>query len=289
MDASFDPIETVPGKNAFGLDTLRRSYRTTLSAEDAIAACPDLGTADEVFDKMFLTSATTPEPAGNATRVDLVYTGAIKTVSGDPVLPASKSEDDDSVQSVSSKRTSSGTILTDPVTIQYYAPSKVLTYVSFGGPGAQVAADPDEDPRVISYSVGDTAFSIGVVIQEVIDLLFMPQIVHTPRSTEIVPGQYWLNVSRKTKTLSPWIFDVTPGAYVLLASPGNGYTIGDTLTITVGGESATIVVDQVFGAFGGSGLLTWHVTANTFTAAHNLIAATGGTGTGAKFNVIIIT
>ena|SRR5581483_7583451 len=289
MDASFMPIETVPGKNAFGLDTLRRSYKTDLSAEAAIAAAPDLGTADETFAKMFLTSVLTPEPAGAATQVDLIYTGCIKTSGGNPVLPASKSEDDDQVQSVSSKRTSSGVILNDPVTLQYYAPSKVLSYVSFGGPGTQVADDPDEDPRVISYSVGDTTFSIGVVIQEIIDLLFMPQIIHTPKSTEIVPGQYWMNVSRKTKTLSPWIFDLTPGAYVLLASPGNGYTIGDSLTISSGGESATIVVDQVFGAFGGSGLLAWHVTANTFTAAHNLLAASGGTGTGAKFNVIIIT
>src|SRR5882724_10902055 len=104
MDPSFIPIETVPSKTPFGLDQLRRSYKTSKSAEDAIAAAPNVGDADEVFPKMFLMPITTPEPAATATRVDLIYQGCMKTDGdGNPILPAQKHEDDDAVLSASSK------------------------------------------------------------------------------------------------------------------------------------------------------------------------------------------
>jgi hypothetical protein len=75
MDASFKPIEIVPSKTPFGLDQLRRSYKTALSATAAIAAAPTVGTADETFPTMFLMPITTPESAASATRIDLTYMG----------------------------------------------------------------------------------------------------------------------------------------------------------------------------------------------------------------------
>ena len=89
MDASFIPVEIVPSKTPFGLDQLRRSYKTALSAEAAIAAAPAVGTADEVFPNMFLMPISTPESAESATRIDLLYMG----IFGED-LPASKHDSD---------------------------------------------------------------------------------------------------------------------------------------------------------------------------------------------------
>jgi hypothetical protein len=124
-------------------------------------------------------------------------------------------------------------------------------------------------------------------VQEIVDALFSQQIIQTFKSTPVVPGKYWQNVSRKIRGYSPWLFSITPGPYLLLYSPGDGYTIGDTLTVSFGGESATVVLTSV-GGIQGTGILGWTVSSNTFTSPHNSLYATGGTGHGGGFNVIII-
>src|SRR5580765_5231092 len=132
MDASFIPVEVVPSKTPFGLDQLRRSYKTALSAEDAIAAAPAIGTADEVFPFMFLMPISTPESAESATRIDLNYMGCMRDDGAEvpqPILPAQKHDDNTAVQSVSASKLSSGLTLASPATLQYYAPSNALTYL----------------------------------------------------------------------------------------------------------------------------------------------------------------
>lgn len=70
---------------------------------------------------------------------------------------------------------------------------------------------------------------------------------------------------------------------VTLASGGSGYTIGDVLTIT--GGSTTFTVDTV----DGSGVvLTGTVSHGAgYSASDNGVASTGGTGTGATFNIVV--
>ena len=281
-------IAVVPSKTAFGLDQLRRSYKTDSTAE-AMALTPVIGTPDGAFSFMFLVRADINETAATSTEVDLTFAGCLKDDgSGNPLLPDQKLDYDNAVQSVSSSKSRSGLLLTSPATLQYYAPSRILSYMSFGGPGTLFASDPTADPVIITLTSGDTTLAPGTEVQTIVDNMFTLTVVNTFSSTEVVPGQYWQNQSRKTKIYSPWIFAITSGAYISLYSPGNGYTVGDTLTITSGSESATIVVDVVGGVLGGSGIMTWHVTANTFTTAHNMLMATGGSGTGAGFNVFII-
>jgi hypothetical protein len=209
---------------------------------------------------------------------------------GTPTLPLQKTDYSNAVQSATSSKSNDGTVLSSPATIQFYAPQTVLSYFSFGAPGTDVPSDPSGVPVIITLTVGDATFSAGSGgVQATVDKFFSQQVLATIDSTEIVPGAYWQNVARKTKGYSPWIFDVVSGPYLSLYSPGNGYTAGDTLGISSGGESATIVVDSVGSVWGGgTGLLQWHVTANTFTTSHNILMATGGTGTGAGFNVFII-
>ncbi len=195
MDASFIPIETAPTRTPFGLDQLRRSYKTSLSAEAALAAAPAVGTADEVFPFMFLMPVTSPESSESATRIDLLYMGCMS--GGDsPTLPDQKHDTNNAVQSASSSKGNNGLTLTSPATIQFYAPTSILTYFSFGAPGTAVATDPTGDLTIISTTIGDATFSAGS-IGALVGAFFQSQILETHQATEIVPGKYWQNVSRK--------------------------------------------------------------------------------------------
>jgi hypothetical protein len=278
MDPSFIPVEVVPSKTPFGLDQLRRSYKTSLSAEDAIAAAPAVGDVDEVFPNMFLMPISTPESAESATRVDLVYMG---TFTED--LPASKHDNENAVQSASSSYGSTGGIAS-PVTIQFYAPSTVLTYFSAGAPGTTAPADPTDDPVIITVSLGGADFS-PASLPAITETYFSLQIVSTINSTEIVPGQYWQNTARKTKVYVPYVVNIVPGTAVIqLSTPGSFYTVGDTLSIAGGGGSATLVLT----ATGVSqSVVAWTVSSNTFTTPQASLAASGGSGSGATFNVLI--
>jgi hypothetical protein len=292
MDPSFIPIQVTPSKTPFGLDQLVRAYKTTLSAEAAIAAAPAVGTVDEVFPFMFLMPISTPESAASATRIDLVYIGCLADDGGEPaapILPAQKTDQSTAVQSATSSKLNTGSTLASPATLQYYAPASVLTYFSFAAPGTTTAPVPSASPVPITLTISDTTYSPGGGIQGSIDALFTLQIVSTIESTEVVPGQYWQNVARTSKLYSPWIFDVASGPYVTLYNPGGNYTAGDTLTISSGGEGATISVLSVGSVFGdGGGILSFTVSSVTFTAAHTALPASGGSGSGAGFNVFII-
>lgn len=272
MDPSFIPIETVPSKTPFGLDQLRRSYKTALSAEAAIAAAPNVGDVDEVFPFMFLMPISTPESAESATRIDLVYMGCLGGESS-PVLPDSKHDSDDAVMSATSGRPRSGVTPTSPMTAQYYAPTSQITYISYGAPGIIDADPPAGSPRIITIVMGDATFS-GTP-GEIVANFFVTQLITTRQSVEIVPGKYWQNVSKTTASLSPWVFAFPSGPHVSLASQSSGYAAGDVITISAGGESATVNVDTVFEDTGY--ILGYHELTNTFTVAHTQIPGSAPT------------
>ena len=142
MDSSFIPVEVVPSVTAYGLEQLRRSYKTALSAEAAVAAAPLVGEPDEVFPNMFLVNVSTPESAESATRIDLLYMGCLRGDEGVPILPNEKTDYGTAVQSATSSKNSYGATLNSPATLQYYAPSIALSYISFEGPGTTAAPTP---------------------------------------------------------------------------------------------------------------------------------------------------
>jgi hypothetical protein len=282
MDPSFIPVDVTPSKTPFALDQLRRSYKTALSAEDAIAAAPAVGTADEVFPCMFLMPISAPESAASATHIDLLYMGCIAfTGTGEdgdpflPVLPDQKHDSSNAVMSASSSKNKAGVVLTSPATIQYYAPINQLSYFSYLAPGTLEADDPTDAPILITYSVGDTSFNPSGGIGDLVSQFFSPLRTATRTATEIVPGKFWQNTSQKTNTLSPWLFDLPSGPHVVLASESFGYAAGDVVTITVGGESATVQIDAPIQDFGY--ILNYTQLTNTFTANHTLVAGSAPT------------
>ncbi len=77
----------------------------------------------------------------------------------------------------------------------------------------------------------------------------------------------------------------TTEGFVTLVNPGTGYVMGDTLTITGDGNSATLVV----GAIGVAGSILYTTTSSgTFVVTGGAYASTGGTGTGAQFYITVV-
>ncbi len=69
-----------------------------------------------------------------------------------------------------------------------------------------------------------------------------------------------------------------------LTSSGTGYTVGDTLTLTGASGAAEITVTAI-GTSGG--VFAWSVTSNTFAFSETGVAATGGSGADAVFDVTV--
>lgn len=277
-----------PGQTQFGLDTFTEHYKCDATADVVLTdpSVPEMTEFHPDYPFMFVTARHCDETGEKASVLDLTYTGCIRSADDLPALPSQQTQSDTQIQSASSSRSSGGSILTSPATIQFYSPSNVLTYVSFGGAGTDSPAAPTGNPDVITWTVGDTSYTIAS-LPELVSAFFSIQVLTTRQSTEIVPGQYWNNIVRSTMIYVPFIFDVPSGPFLSLYSPGDGYTIGDTLTCTVGGESAVVVLTSV-GGIQGTGILAWTVSSNTFTAQHFAMFATGGTGSGGGFNVTII-
>ncbi len=271
-----------PGQTQFGLDTFTERYKCDAAADDVLTdgSVPAMGSAHPDYASMFVTARYVSETGESASALDLTYMG---TLSGD--LPPRKHDTENAVQSATSSRGTNGVIATSPISVQFYAPTNVLSYISTSGPGSDVADDPTDDLVIIGITIGDTSVSAGSV-PDLVGIFFQQQILETHQSTEIVTGQYWQNTSRKIKSYIAFVVTLTPGFYIALAASGSGYAVSNTLTITSGGETATMNVDTL-GI--GNSVASFTVLTNTFSAPHNLLSATGGSGSNAKFNVIEVT
>ncbi len=281
-----------PNNTQFGLDSFTEIYKCDATADVVLTdpSVPQLASAHPDYPFMFVTSRPCIESGESASALDLIYTGCLlDDGAGNPTLPTAKTDEQMSVQSVSSSKASNGFIMASPATLQYYSPSSVLTYFSYTAPGATSAPTPDTSPVPITLTISDTTYSPGGGIAEAINTLFSLQLISTIESTEIVAGKFWSNVARTNYMYSPFVFDLPSGPYLFLSIAGIDYSAGDTLGISSGGESATIVVDTVGSTFGvGGGILSYHTTSNTFTTGHDSLAASGGTGSGAAFGVFIV-
>ncbi len=276
-----------PIQTQFGLDTFTEHYKCDVTA-DVVLTDPDvpqIGSAHDDYPFMFVTGRPCQETGESASALDLVYTGCMTDDGdGNPILPAQQHESSTAVQSATSLRSNTGVILASPITIQFFAPSTKLSYISFGSGGGSAAADPTPDLVIITISCGDTTFT-GSSTSALIAGFFVEQIIETPNSSEIVVGQFWQNTSTKVKNLMPFAFTLNPGPQLIMVSPGTGYSISDSLTISSGGESAVITV-TLLGV--SNSIASFTTVSDTFTVAHTSLSASGGSGSGAAFDVILI-
>jgi hypothetical protein len=205
MDANFIPIETVPARAPFGLDQLRRSYKTSLSAEDAIAAAPDVGDADDSYSSMFLMTNNTSEAGDSATRIDLIYWGSLSGV-----LPDAKHSLDRSVATATTYTSSAifPLVADVPASVQYYQPASSILVISTDSTSAEVCPDPDAivigDLITWTLAAEQPASSFPDIAAWILANAFVQNIVETTSAEEIVPGEYWQVSKRKTMNLFPY-------------------------------------------------------------------------------------
>ncbi len=205
MDPSFIPVEVVPSKTPFGLDQLRRSYKTSLSAEAAIAAAPAIFAADEAFATMFLSSATTPESAASATRVELLYLGSF---TGD--MPAQKATSSGQVASATTNTSSAifPATATNPASVQFYAITNVLSFFSNDPADASAPDDPPEIDDLITWDLGfgvQPGLSKPDLVAFLLTEAFIQAIIEPqPEIEPIIDGELYQITKRKTRTLQPY-------------------------------------------------------------------------------------
>ncbi len=273
-----------PGQQQFGLDTFMEHYKCDATADVVLTdgSVPSIGSAHPDYATMFVTARYCTETSESASALDLTYMG---TLSGD--LPAQKHDSSVALQSSSSSFGTTGIALSSPATIQFYAPTNTLSYISSGGPGTDTADDPTADIIVLTWSIGILSFAIvDQTLADLVDTYFSILITENHSSTEIVAGHFWSNTSTTAKAYVPMILNFPPGAYLALSSAGTGYSAGDTLTISGGSGTATIVVT---GLGISNSITNWTVSSISCTTADFNVPAGGGSGTGAQFNIIIIT
>ncbi len=212
MDPSFIPIEAVPSKTPFGLDQLRRSYKTSLSATDAIIAAPNIGDPDEVFEKMFLSSATAPESSESATRVDLIYMGCFQVDGEDnPILPDPKNATGNPVQTATTYTSSAifPAVAAVPASLQYHAHETSIIEFSTSDTSATDPPDPPaitvDDLITWTLAAEQPAGSFPGIAAFLLSDAFVQAIVATENAEEIVPAnQYFQITKRKTMQLFPY-------------------------------------------------------------------------------------
>ncbi len=273
-----------PNNTQFGLDSFTEIYKCDATADVVLTdpSVPQMGAPHADYPFMFVVSRYCNESGESASALDLTYMG---TLTGD--LPARQTAYDDAITSATSSRGSSGQILSSPISVQFYAPTTKLSFITYLAPGSlDTVTDPTESIRVTQVTVNDTNYTPTGILSEVASIWFSETIIDTISSQEIVEGKYWLNVETKTKTLVPFLFSATPGDYIVLYAPGIDYTIGNDLTITDGSHTAVVIVASL-GL--NNSVLSFTTSSNTFDYSTSPgISATGGSGSGAGFNNIHI-
>lgn len=272
--------------STFDLDQLIIPYRGRYSQLETFLSAHTPGEVSPIDVNMFLMQRL-PDDHKQFPTVRMMYSGK-----RGGVLPPGRRDLDDDVMTASSKRSNGNVILTSPMVVEFYAPTSILTYYTRTNAGHDQADPPSGNPRPIELTVFDTSYSVGGTVEAQVNAFFTVQTISTNKSTEVVPGgQYWRNVSKKTKKYTSWIFDVPSGAFITLFNPGTGYQVGDIITIVGGGGVAQITVTSVIVIFGDpdqAGIYQWTVNSNTMTEAAVNMHGSGGSGSGAAFNVFIL-
>ncbi len=200
-----------PVQTQFGLDTFTENYKCDATADVVLTddSVPAIGAAHPDYPFMFVTGRYCIETSESASALDLTYMGCL-TDDGEegPNLPIGQHESDSTPQSVTGQY-AGGFTVDAPVSIQFNALVNQLTWVSTTpgtlGPSGDVD-DPTGDPVIIAFTFTLQSIPGGFTGDlQVFWTTNMFTIITTTslESEEIVVGQYWRNVKRKTKAYIP--------------------------------------------------------------------------------------
>ncbi len=196
-----------PGQTQFGLDTFTERYKCDATANVVLTdgSVPQIGSAHPFYSSMFVTARYCSETSESASALDLTYTG---TLSGS--LPAQKPTTGGQVASATTNTSSAifPATATNPATVQFYAISNALTFISTDPDDDD---EPDDPPEITDLITWDLGFGLqpGLSKPDLITFLlteaFIQGIIEAPPNVEpLVAGQFYQITKRKTRTLFPY-------------------------------------------------------------------------------------
>ncbi len=201
-----------PGQQQFGLDTFTESYKCDAAADVVLTdvSVPAIGAAHPDYDFMFITARYCTETSESASALDLTYMGTLLSADAAPVLPAQKPSSSGQVASATTNTSAAIFPLTatNPATVQFYAISNALTFISTD---PLDSSEPDDPPEITSLITWDLGFGLqpGLSMPALVTFLlteaFIQGIIEAPPDIEpLVAGQFYQITKRKTRTLFPY-------------------------------------------------------------------------------------
>ncbi len=270
-----------PGQTQFGLDTFTEHYKCDATADVVLtdAGVPQMGAAHPDYAFMFITNRYCTETSESASALDLVYTGCL-TGEESPTLPASQASSGNPIQTASSNNGGSNS------TIEFYAVTSTLRFVSYLAPGTiGHVTTPTDDPVVRYVTTGDQSYGPGSDgIASVIARFFSLVSSDVISTEETVSGKYWINTETVIKYYAPVAIacHTLMTKAVCIVQSGQDYVVSDSLNFSYGGDSASLTVDSVDAVTGA--ITDFTIVSDTISAPLILIiGATDGSGTGAAF------
>lgn len=188
----------------FELDQLSVPYSGAVTGVTTYLAGLTRGSAYGTDANMFLTDWSVDSNKQFPT-VTLEYTGA-----KGGTLPAVRNEQGRSIQSATSYTSSAifPLVASQPASVQYYAPSNTATAFAVD---PALGTEPDDPADItvddlISWTLvaEQPANSMPEIAEWILENGFVQRITETTDAREIVNGQYWQIVKRKTKVLMPY-------------------------------------------------------------------------------------
>ncbi len=202
-----------PGQTQFGLDTFTEHYKCDATADVVLtdgSSVPAMGSVHPDYDFMFVTARYCTETSESASALDLTYMGTLLSADAAPVLPAQKPSSSGQVAS-STTNTSSAIFpatAANPATVQFYAITNTLSFVSNDPADVSEPSDPPEITQLITWDLG-FGLQPGICTDDLVAFLlteaFIQAIIETPPDVEpLVAGQFYQITKRKTRTLWPY-------------------------------------------------------------------------------------
>ncbi len=196
-----------PGQTQFGLDTFTEHYKCDATADVVLTdpGVPQIGAAHPDYSTMFITARYCTETSESASALDLTYMGTLTEA-----LPAQKPSSSGQVASATTNTSSIiyPVVATNPATVQFYAITNTLSFVSNDPDDASEPTDPPEITSLITWDLG-FGLQPGLCTDDLVAFLltdaFIQAIIETPPDVEpIVAGQFYQITKRKTRTLWPY-------------------------------------------------------------------------------------
>lgn len=202
-----------PNTSQWGLDSFTEIFKAN-EAADVVSldpSVPQRGDSHPDYPFMFVTNRSFNESGPQACACDIVYQGIMATEAEEPVLPPQKATTGGQVASATTNTSAViyPSTATNPATVQFYAITNTLSFISTDPADT---SEPDDPPEITESQIITWDLGFGVqpqchddIVTFLLTLAFVQGIIEPPADVEpIVEGQFYQITKRKTRTLFPY-------------------------------------------------------------------------------------